>query len=160
MIIAQMVNWVPREEIKAMPGYSSYVTGPERSPCRRICRHWPHRNLTFEQFPVPLETNSPTSRPSRFHWMTLTFHELIEAEWRIYASVNYTIIGSDNGLSTVRQQPIIWTNYRLLSIKHEGTYFNETLFEIQKFTFKKMHMKMSSAKMAAILFRPQCVNRA
>ena len=25
-------------------------------------------------------------------------HQLIEAEWHIYTSVNYTVIGSDNGL--------------------------------------------------------------
>ena len=33
--------------------------------------------------------------------------ELIEAEWRIYAPVNYTIIGSDNGLSPGWHQAII-----------------------------------------------------
>ena len=32
---------------------------------------------------------------------------LIEAEWRIYASENYVIVGSDNGLSPVRRQAII-----------------------------------------------------
>ena len=31
----------------------------------------------------------------------------IEAEWRIYASLNWVIIGSDNGLSPVRRQAII-----------------------------------------------------
>ena len=31
----------------------------------------------------------------------------MEAERRIYASVNYTIIGSDNGLSPGRRQAII-----------------------------------------------------
>ena len=36
--------------------------------------------------------------------------QLIEAEWRIYASLNWVIIGSDNGLSPVRRQAIIWTN--------------------------------------------------
>ena len=38
----------------------------------------------------------------------------IEAEWRIYALINYTIIGSDKGLSPVRRQPITWTNDGLL----------------------------------------------
>ena len=28
-------------------------------------------------------------------------------------------------------------------MKHRWTYFNEILFEIQKFLFEKMHMKMS-----------------
>ena len=42
--------------------------------------------------------------------MQAQFPELIEAEWGIYMSVNYDIIGSDNGLSTVWHQAIIWTN--------------------------------------------------
>ena len=33
-------------------------------------------------------------------------YQLIEAERRIYASVNSVIIGSDNGLSPVRSQAI------------------------------------------------------
>ena len=37
-----------------------------------------------------------------------------EAGWRIYASVSSTIIGSQNGLSSVRRQPIVWTNDGLL----------------------------------------------
>ena len=41
-------------------------------------------------------------------WMTSL--KLIEAEWRIYASVIYTTTGSDNGLSPDRHQAIIWTN--------------------------------------------------
>ena len=39
-----------------------------------------------------------------------------------------------------------------------GTYFSEILIGIQTFSFKKMHLNMSSGKMAAILSRPQCVN--
>ena len=33
------------------------------------------------------------------------------------------------------------------------------LFEIQKFSFKKMHFNVWACNMAAILSRPQCVNR-
>ena len=65
---------------------------------------------------------------------------LIEAEWRIYASVDKTIIASDNGLSPIRRQAIV-----VLSIRPRGTHLNEILFEIQTFSFKKMHMKISSA---------------
>ena len=36
---------------------------------------------------------------------------LTDAEWRIYASPTYAIIGSDNGWSPGRRQAIIWTNY-------------------------------------------------
>ena len=57
-----------------------------------------------------------------------------------------TITGSDNGLSPGRRQAIIWTNARILSIGHLGTNFNEILIEIQILSFKKMGLKMSSAK--------------
>ena len=40
----------------------------------------------------------------------------------------------------------------------QGTNFSEMLIEIHTFSFKKIHLKMSSGKMAAILFQPQCVN--
>ena len=40
----------------------------------------------------------------------------MEAVWRIHASVNYTIIGSDNGLSPGWRQAIIWTNWGILLI--------------------------------------------
>ena len=36
--------------------------------------------------------------------------QLIEAEWRIYLSVNEVNIGSDNGLSSLRHRAITWTN--------------------------------------------------
>ena len=56
------------------------------------------------------------------------------------------IIGLDNGLSTVQLKAIIWTNAGMLLIEPLGTNFNEILIEIQIFSFKKMHLKMSSAK--------------
>ena len=63
-----------------------------------------------------------------------------------------TIIGSDNGLSPGRRQAIIWTNDGILLIRPLGTNFSEILIGIQTFSFKKMHLKMSSAK-----WRPFCL---
>ena len=66
---------------------------------------------------------------------------------------NLTIIGSDNGLSPGRRQAIIWTNAGILLIgPFSGTNFSEILIGIQTFSFKKMHLKMSSAK-----WRPFCI---
>ena len=48
------------------------------------------------------------------------------------------------------------SNY-CLSVGHRGTYFNEILFEFQKFSSKKMYGNTSSAKIMAILPRPRCV---
>ena len=65
---------------------------------------------------------------------------------RIYATVNHVSIGSDNGLSPIRRQAIIWISSDLLSIRPSGTNFSEMITKIQKFSFTKMHMKISSAK--------------
>ena len=63
-----------------------------------------------------------------------------------------TIIGSDNDLSPDRRQAIIWTNVGILLIQTIGTNFSEKLSDIHTFSFKKMHLKMSSAK-----WRPFCL---
>ena len=63
-----------------------------------------------------------------------------------------TIIGSDNGLSPGRRQAIIWTNAGILLIGPLGTNFSEIVIEIRSFSFKKMHLKMSSGK-----WRPFCL---
>ena len=55
-------------------------------------------------------------------------------------------IGSDNGLSPGWRQAIIWTNAEILLIEPLGTDFSEILIGIQIFSFKKMCLKMSSAK--------------
>ena len=63
-----------------------------------------------------------------------------------------TIIGSDNALSPGRCQAMIWNNAGLLLIEPLGTNFSEIWIRIQTFSFKKMHLKMASAK-----WRPFCL---
>ena len=58
----------------------------------------------------------------------------------------FTIIGSDNGLSPIRRQTIIWTNVGILLIRTLGTNSSEILIQIHTFLNKKMHLKMSSGK--------------
>ena len=65
---------------------------------------------------------------------------------------NLTIIGSDNGLSPGRCQAITWTNVGIVLIGPLGTNFSEMLIEIHTFSFKKIHLKMSSGK-----WRPFCL---
>ena len=64
-----------------------------------------------------------------------------------------TTIGSDNGLSPGRRLAIIWTIAGILLIGPLGTNFSENLIQILTFSFKKMHLKMSSAK-----WRPFCLS--
>ena len=64
-----------------------------------------------------------------------------------------TIIGSDNGLLPGDwRQAIIWTDAGILLIGPLGTNFSEILIVIHAFSFKKMHLKMSSGK-----WRPFCL---
>ena len=63
-----------------------------------------------------------------------------------------TSIVSDNGLSPGRRQAIIRTNAGILLIRPLGTNFSEFLVEILIFSFKKMRLKVSSAKR-----RPFCL---
>ena len=63
--------------------------------------------------------------------------------------IKLTIVGSDNGLSPGRRQAIIWTNAGVLLIGPLGTNFSEIL----TFSFKKMRLKVSSAKR-----RPFCLD--
>ena len=63
-----------------------------------------------------------------------------------------TISGSDNGLSPGRRQAIIWTNAGILLIEPLGTNPSQIVIGIQTFSFKKMHLKVSSAN-----WRPFCL---
>ena len=65
---------------------------------------------------------------------------------------NLTIIGSDNDLSPGRRQAIIWTNDDILLSRTFRTHFSEIISKTHTFSFKKMHVKMSSGK-----WRPSCL---
>ena len=78
-------------------------------------------------------------------WVIISF-----PTWcRKYASVNRISIGSDNGLSHIRRQAIIWTDTGLLSIGPLGTKFSENLIKIQFFIYKNASENIA-CEMAAI----------
>ena len=62
------------------------------------------------------------------------------------------MIGSDKGLSPEQRQAIIWTNAGILLIGPLGTNFSEILIATETFSFKKMHLKMSSGKCRSFCF--------
>ena len=66
--------------------------------------------------------------------------------------IKVTIIVSDHDLSPGRRQAVIWNNAGILLIEPLGTNFSGSLIEIHTFSFKKMHLKMSSGK-----WRPSCL---
>ena len=63
-----------------------------------------------------------------------------------------SLVQIDNGLSPARCQTIIGNNAGILLIGSLGLKSNETLFEIRKFSFKKIHSKMSPG-----IRRPCCL---
>ena len=71
-----------------------------------------------------------------------------------YMRRKLTIIGSDNGLSPGRRQAIIWTTAEILLIGLLGTNFSEISIRIETFSFKKIHLKMSSAKWCPFCLGP------
>ena len=58
---------------------------------------------------------------SQWYLSDQLFFELFEGEWRLYASLNQAIIGSDNGLAPGWSQAIIWNNGGILLIGPLGT---------------------------------------
>ena len=58
-----------------------------------------------------------------------------------------------------RCQTIFWTNAGILLIGPLGTNFSEILIEIHIFSFKKMHLKMSSWKWQPICLGPKVLRQ-
>ena len=81
-------------------------------------------------------------------WPYLSIHDWLTHWGRVMhiCGSKLAIIGSDNGLSPSRPQAIVWTKAGILLIWLLGTNSSEILFEIHAFSFKKMHLKMSSGK--------------
>ena len=87
----------------------------------------------------------------RFYTLTNTPPPPPPPQCLIHASLNRDSIVSDNGLSPIRRQAIIWTNAELLPIGPLGTNCSEISINIKKISFAKMHLKILSAKL-----RPFC----
>ena len=109
-----------------------------------------------EERKTHLAINSSTQNPNDIKIMSwcCTCHDSLTHWGRVthICVSKRTIIGSDNGLSPSRRQAIIWTNAGILLIGPSGTNFSEILIEIITFSFKKMRLKVSSAK-----WRPCCL---
>ena len=116
--------------------YHWQSTEPLGGNCRKIQKQWfllkklPFKMSSVNCLPLCVSLNMYT------HWGRVT-HICVS---------QLTIIGSNNGLSPGRRQAIIRTNAGILLIRSLGTNFSEILNENHTFSFKKRHLKMSSAK--------------
>ena len=122
-----------------------------KARCRQATSHylsqcWP-KSLLLYGFTRPQWVNNELVLLQKMAW-----HQTGDEPLTHWGRVTHicvskpTIIGSDNGLSPGRRQAITWTNAGLLLIGPLGTNFSVILIEIYTFSFKKMHLKMSSAK--------------
>ena len=75
---------------------------------------------------------------------------LVDSEWHMNASVNYTMNVSDYGLSPNRHQNNIWTLI-CASIELFRTHFSNISIEIHKFSVRKTCFKMP------VQWRPFCL---
>ena len=92
--------------------------------------------------------NNYDDKNSNSLMIMITLH-IVLTHWGRVTNVcvsELTTIGSGNGLSPGRRKAIIWNNAGLLLIEPLGTNFSEISIGIQTFSFKKMHLNMSSAK--------------
>ena len=71
----------------------------------------------------------------------LGLFSLIVAEWRMQLSTNNAIVGLDNGLWPIRHPVIIWTKIGTLSIRQQGTYFNDYFCQWQSLYSRKCAWK-------------------
>ena len=124
-----------------MPFQSVVLLAPGILSCWKV-------STTHLKFGHPWMKTTDYESSNEFQWLGLTHWGRVT---HICVS-KLTTIGSDNGLSPGRRQAIIWTNAGILLIGPLGTDFSEILIEILTFSFKKMHLKLSSAKR-----RPFCL---
>ena len=119
----------------------------------RICQHAEHAQPLLHPTTMLTshEQHVTAQIPAAMH---KSYHFMLTHSGRVMhiCVSKLTIIGSDNGLSPDRRQAIIWTNTGIFLIGPLGTNFSEILIANHTFSFKKMHLKRSSAK-----WRPFCV---
>ena len=117
-------------------------------PCAKRCHQW----VSDCSFILSVRTRAPTLYRQSATTMVLTGTLTHWGRMTHICVGKLTIIGSDNGLSPGRRQAIMWINVGLLLIRNLGTNFSEILIGVKTFSFKKMHLKMSSGK-----WRPFCL---
>ena len=144
--LSEIFKWIIFKLISATDGRGIY--------CENTLKWWSASHYLSQYWLIFLSPYGVT-RP---HWVNLLLPSDAKQHHRLWTQLTHwgrtthicvgklTTIGSDNGLSPGRRQAIIWTNAGILLIGPLGTNFSEILIGIQTFLFKKMHLKMSSAK--------------
>ena len=157
-------------------GYMFYVVVKHRQCLYMFCVGQVYRNAwyTISVNGIVISQFDPySSWMLHPHWLILRLSQWWWSNPKEYGQINHTdnwqsthwgrvthicvskltSVGSDNGLSPGRRQAILWTSAGILLIGPLGRNFSENLIEIHIFSFKKMHLQMSSGK-----WRPFCLS--
>ena len=118
------------------------MTIPLTSPCATHCKLHAKWSLGYCLFSDPLLKEKYLD----YHYHTMWVVNSSSTGATFMGQWIGSSIGSDNGLSPIWRQAINWTNADIVAMSPQRTYFNEILFEIQIFSFRKMRLNMSSAK--------------
>ena len=135
-----------------MPGNRAVQRDCQQSLKNSGNSHWLHDptiQMQLRQFhPIFRSANYERVMPAKFEAMSRVPLTVLTHWGRVthICVSDLTNIGSDNGLSPGRRQAIIRTNAGILLKRPLGTNFSEILIAILLFSFKKMRLKVSSAK--------------
>ena len=141
--------------------FHTYLTVNPKCPSSRLNYRYDwvnlwHNRRAFETGNVVCQVFRPWNFSLLWHYSTqilirwwhtvLMTPVIIGVEWGKYGSVHLADTDSDNGLSPDRHEAIIWTYAGIFLIRPLGTTLSEIFIKIQTFSFKKIHLKMSSGK--------------
>ena len=123
-------NWETRLNLNISKEHSVYAPSQRATMLHcDITSHWLYAYAKWSWY-------------NSLFWVHLTYWGWVTH--KCISKVN--IICSDNGLSPGRRHAIIQTNAGILLIWPLGTNISGISIKIHAFSFKKMHLKMSSVK--------------
>ena len=152
--------WTRDIVVKRLKTFQSYYIKLALNFVVRLYYQCISYSITVNQLKQPNTWNYPIHTSIFFFnyiYHVFILYELNEAGWRIYASLNWVIIGSCNCLLPFWHQVITWTSDEFLSNGPLGQSSARFFIEIKTFALTKLHLKMSFVQVAVIVSRLHCV---
>ena len=122
---------------------ASQITGVS-IVCSTVCFRHMSKKISKLRVTCLCEGNSPVT--SEFPAQMVSNAENVSIRWR------------HHGFVVFRYQVITWNNTDMLAIASLGTKRNENCINVQKFSFIKMHLKVSSSKWRPFCTGPNVLN--
>ena len=143
LVVIVCLPWVPWEEGLSYVAGAMHNQMPIHDDCHRLYRQ--HPNVLYKcrlNICTLVECNFLGPLTAGSYWFGIRTCLLPCIQMQYFSLLTHwgrvthicvgktTSLGSDNGLSPLRRQAIIWTNADLLSIGPLGIYFSEIWIEI------------------------------